>query len=86
MLKRRSTLTTTPVEPPRRAKRLDKLSESDLFILLEGEMMRNGELIRGFSHTELDQGWVLSQMLEHTRMQLACLEAIERKRVILQSL
>jgi hypothetical protein len=65
--------------------RFDRLSRADLIDLLEASMMRNGELFRGLSHSELDQEWVLTQLQTHTVQQLEAIRALRRK-VALQTL
>jgi hypothetical protein len=59
--------------------RFDRFSRSDLIDMLEASMMRNGELFRGLSHSELDPTWVLSQMETQAQMALGAIQALQRK-------
>ena len=59
--------------------RFDRFARADLIDLLEATMMRNGELFRGLSHSDLDQTWVLSQMETQTEMALGAIRALQRK-------
>ena len=74
----------TKQQPPPPSK-LDKLSQDDLIALIEAQMMRNGELFRGLFHRELEQDWVLNEMLLHAETQVAAIQALQRKVAILQS-
>lgn len=73
MLKRRS---KEEIPEP---SRFDRFSRADLIALLESTMMRNAELFRGLSHSELDQRWVLSQIETQTQMALGAIRALQRK-------
>jgi len=59
--------------------RFDSFSKADLIDLLEATMMRNGEMLRGLSHSEMDQGWVLSRLETETEQQLDAIRALRRK-------
>ena len=61
------------------ASRFDRFGKSDLIDLLEASMMRNGELFRGLSHSELDPAWVLAEMQTQTEMALGAIRALQRK-------
>ena len=61
------------------ASRFDRFGKSDLIDLLEASMMRNGELFRGLSHSELDPAWVLAEMETQTQMALGAIRALQRK-------
>ena len=61
------------------ASRFDRFGKSDLIDLLESSMMRNGELFRGLSHSELDAAWVLAEMETQTQMALGAIRALQRK-------
>ncbi len=74
MALKRKTKETIP-EPSR----FDRFGKADLIDLLEASMMRNGELFRGLSHSELDPTWVLSQMETQTQMALGAIRALQRK-------
>jgi hypothetical protein len=64
---------------PLTASRFDRFGKSDLIDMLEASMMRNGELFRGLSHSELDPAWVLAQMETQTQMALGAIQALQRK-------
>lgn len=74
--------TKQQIPPP---SRLDLLSRDDLIALIEAEMMRNAELFRGLFHRELEQEWVLTEMLHHAEAQVAAIHALQRKVAIVQS-
>jgi hypothetical protein len=59
--------------------RFDRFGKADLIDLLESSMMRNSELFRGLSHSELDPRWVLSQMETQTEMTLGAIRSLQRK-------
>ena len=61
------------------ASRFDRFGKSDLIDMLEASMMRNGELFRGLSHSELDPAWVLAEMETQTQMALGAIRALQRK-------
>lgn len=63
--------------PP--SSRFDRFARADLIDLLEATMMRNGELFRGLSHSEMDQTWVLSQLELNVQQQLGAIQALQRK-------
>ena len=67
---------TTKIPEP---SRFDRFGRADLIDLLEASMMRNGELFRGLSHSDLDQEWVLTQMETQTQMMLGAIGALRRK-------
>lgn len=73
MLKRKTKTEMTP------SSRYDRFSRADLIDLLESSMMRTGELFRGLSHSELDQGWVLNQLEVQAEQSLAAIRALQRK-------
>ena len=68
----------TAKEAPTRSK-FSRFGRSDLIDLLEATMMRNGELFRGLSHSELDQEWVLAQLETQTQQQLEAIRALQAK-------
>ena len=59
--------------------RFDRFSRADLIDLVEATMMRNGEMFRGLSHSELDQAWVLDRLEAETMQQLEAIRALRRK-------
>lgn len=59
--------------------RLDRFDQSDLRDLIESQMMRAGELMRGLSHSELDQRWVLAQLDEVVGTEHEAIRALRRK-------
>jgi hypothetical protein len=59
--------------------KFDRFARADLIDMLEAAMMRNGEMFRGLSHSELDQEWVLSQLEVLTEQQLGAIRALQRK-------
>lgn len=59
--------------------RLDSFGTADLINLLEASMMRNAELFRGLSHSELSPVWVLDQMTIQTEQMRASIQALQRK-------
>ena len=59
--------------------RLDAFGKADLIDLLESTMLRNSELFRGLSHSELAPTWVLDQMSVQTETALAAIRALQRK-------
>ena len=59
--------------------RLDSFGKADLIDLLESTMLRNAELFRGLSHSELSPVWVLDQMSVQTETALAAIRALQRK-------
>ena len=76
-LRKKSTTTGTPIS--KNESRFDRFSRADLIDLLEASMMRNGELFRGLSHSELDQEWILSQLEMQTEQSLAAIRVLQRK-------
>jgi hypothetical protein len=59
--------------------RFDRFGRADLINLLESTMLRNAELFRGLSHSEIDQEWILSQLEVHAETQLGAIRALQRK-------
>lgn len=68
---------TTPQTPP--PSRFDRFGRADLIDLLEATLMRNGQLFRGLSHSEMDQEWVLAQLEQQTEQQQLAIRALRRK-------
>ena len=66
--------------------KFDRLSEQALIDCLEAEMCRTGELFRGFNHSELDQGWVVAEMLTHLETAKLATEALQRRVAEVQSI
>jgi hypothetical protein len=73
----------TPIPP---ANRLDRWSEGDLINCIEASGQRCGELFRGFSHTELDQEWVLNEMEKHMQTALMAVQTLRRRVAVVQRL
>jgi len=67
-----------------KASRFDRLPEAALIDCLEAEMRQSGELFRGFSHSELDREWVVTQMLVHLETAKLATEALLRRVADLQ--
>ena len=42
-------------------------------------MLRNAELFRGLSHSDLDQRWVLAELETQTATALGAIRALQRK-------
>lgn len=59
--------------------RFDRFGRSDLVDMLESTMLRNAELFRGLSHSEIDQAWILAQLETQTEMALGAIRALQRK-------
>lgn len=59
--------------------RFDRFGKADLIDMLEATMLRNAELFRGLSHSELSPTWVLSQMETQTQMAMGAIQALQRK-------
>lgn len=78
----RNKRTETPSSPTK----FDRWSDGDLINLIEAEMARTGELFRGFSHGELDQGWILAEMDTHMQTALLAVQTMRRRVATLQSL
>jgi hypothetical protein len=72
----------TPL-PPRT--KFDRFSEGDLINCIEASGQRCGELFRGFSHGEMDQEWILSEMETHLSTALMAVQTLQRRLAILQS-
>ena len=66
-------------EPTPEPSKFDRFSRADLIDMLEATMLRNAELFRGLSHSELDQRWVLDQLAVQTKTALGAIEALQRK-------
>jgi hypothetical protein len=73
---------TTPLPPPTK---FDRFSEGDLINCIEASGQRCGELFRGFSHGEMDQEWILSEMETHLSTALMAVQTLQRRLAILQS-
>jgi len=67
-----------------KASRFDRLSQAALIDCLEAEMRRTAELFRGFSHTDIEQDWIVTQMLVHLETAKLATEALLRRVVGLQ--
>jgi hypothetical protein len=61
------------------------LNRTELISFLEAQMMRNAELFRGLFHSELDQDYVLHELLAHAEAQVAAIHALQRKVAVMQS-
>jgi hypothetical protein len=59
--------------------RFDRFGRADLVDMLEATMLRNAELFRGLSHSELPQAWVLAELETQTQMALGAIQALQRK-------
>jgi hypothetical protein len=79
----RTKKTKTPFLPP--PSKFDRWSEGDLINCVESEMRRSGELFRGFSHSELDQAWILEEMDVHMSAALEAVRTLRRRVAVVQS-
>lgn len=65
--------------------RFDRWSEGDLINAIEACGQRSGELFRGFSHSELDQAWILEEMEKQLDTALQCVQTLRRRVAVVQS-
>lgn len=72
--------------PSATSTRFDRWSQADLVNLIEAEMTRTGELFRGLSHSEIDQGWLLQEMALHTQAVQEAIAVLQRKVAVVQSI
>ena len=47
---------------PKEASRFSRLGDDDLVAAIESSLGRSAEVLRGFSHSEIDTGWVVSEL------------------------
>lgn len=47
---------------PKEASRLSRLGDDALVAAIESSLGRGAEVFRGFSHSEIDTGWVVSEL------------------------
>lgn len=75
--------TTASLPPP---SKFDRWSEGDLIACIESCGQRAGELFRGFSHGELDQAWILSEMDKQLETALMAVHTLQRRVATVQTL
>jgi hypothetical protein len=66
--------------------KFDKWSDGDLINCIEAEMRRTGELFRGFSHSELDQAWILDEMTVSMSAAMQAVQTLRRRVAVVQTL
>ena len=90
MFKRKSEQLQIPdgqeVVPSKAFQRFQRLETRELIEAIEAELGRSGELLRGFSHRELDPAWVAAELKTHLTAAAAAASVLEKRETSKQTL